>query len=110
MQNTVIIAVEITKREKNNTQERPVVHITTAQHLLTFVQAVPQQWSVPSGQLPPSIYIYQAGHSMVWNIPLARFRSAVLAVSLPVSSAPPHWQSRGNKKLLDLGSASLSNN
>lgn len=54
---------EITKRERNETQERQVMHGTIEHHLLLHAQPFPEQRSAPPRQLPNSLY---TGNDVLW--------------------------------------------
>ena len=77
------------------------MHNAIAHHPPTDVQPVPEQRSLPPGQLPPAYMLSMTSYGMEY--PFGHFGSAVLAVSPPSFLCtscgrlmPSHWQGLGS--------------
>lgn len=84
-------------KEKNETQEKEVMHRTIIYHLLTDAQPIPWQQSAALSQLSPVYIVNMAVYGMKYLF--GYFRSAILAISPPgflcTSSLAEHGKLKG---------------
>lgn len=74
--------------------------------------AQPGQKQQPSVSFPPPRFIYQAGHHLLWNIPLDIWSqlSWLHPLQVLVALQPSEWERMRSWKVLDLIQTLYSNN